>query len=93
MAGPFAKSLYATTNDYSAVQSMVAVTPADGADLAGGVTRGVWVNGSGNISLDTAYGETVLLTIPATATGQVIPLAVKRIRSTSTTATGIFACY
>ena len=93
MAGPFPKSLYATTNDYSAIQSMVAVTPADGTDLSGGVTRAVWINGAGNLQCDTANGETVVLTIPATSTGQVLDLAVKRIRATSTTATGIFACY
>lgn len=93
MAGPFAKSLYSTTNDYSAIQSMVAVTPSDSTDLAAGVTRGIFINGAGNLSAITANGETVALVFPATSTGQLIPLALTRIRATGTTATGIFACY
>lgn len=68
------------------------VTPADGADLVGNsCTRGVWVGGAGNLNVDMANGSTVLFSgIPA---GTFIPIQVKRIRSTSTTATLIVALF
>jgi len=62
----------------------VVLTPSDSADLAN-VAAALWVGGAGNISLDTPDGTTVLISgIPA---GTVLPVRVRRVRSTSTTAT------
>lgn len=66
------------------------VTPNDSADLTY-ETRALWVGGAGNINLDTADGQTVVFAgIPA---GTILPVRVKRIRATSTTATNIVAMY
>lgn len=63
-----------------------AITPSDSTDLAV-YANALWVGGTGNISLITLDGTTVLISgIPA---GTVLPLQVKRVRSTSTTATAI----
>lgn len=64
------------------------VTPADGTDLKF-VTRAIWIGGAGNLNVDMVNGDTVLFSgIPA---GTFLPIQVKRIRSTSTTATLIVA--
>jgi hypothetical protein len=62
----------------------VVITPNDGADIAN-VTLAVWVGGAGNLNVDLADGGTVLISgIPA---GTLLPVRVKRVRATSTTAT------
>jgi hypothetical protein len=64
------------------------VTPSDSTDLTD-LALALWVGGAGNISLDTPDGSTVTISgIPA---GTILPLRVKRVRATSTTATLIVA--
>jgi hypothetical protein len=64
------------------------ITPAD-AVLAQGPTRAVWADVAGNIALVFEGDDTaVVLTIAART---LYKFRVKRINSTSTTATGIFA--
>lgn len=65
-----------------------AVTPNDSADLST-YARQLWIGGAGNVNVDTLDGTTVL--ISGVAAGTVLPLSVKRVRSTSTTATLIVA--
>lgn len=66
----------------------VAVTPSDVADLAT-YARQLWIGGSGNVNVDTLDGTTVVFTgVPA---GVVLPIAVKKVHATSTTATNIVA--
>lgn len=79
----------------SAVTSLVdparqafVVTPDNATDLKN-TTRGVWVGGAGNLNVDMANGDTVLFS--GIAAGTFLPIQVKRIRSTSTTATLIVA--
>lgn len=74
----------------SPVSRAAAVTPSDSEDLATS-TRGIWVGGAGNISLDTVGGDTV--TITGIAAGTLLPIRAARIRSTSTTATAIVALW
>lgn len=99
MAGPFAKNLYSTSNDFSPMLDAIAVTPNDGADIvptAGGATnptRGLLVGATGTLSVVMASGNTVSITIPATACGVILYIAVTRVRATGTTATGIVAFY
>lgn len=72
-------------------RAIVSVTPADATDLPKGTCRGFHVNVAGNVSIDDCFGNSaVVLTVAA---GVPIPYAAKRIRSTGTTATGIFALY
>lgn len=69
----------------------VAVTPSDAADLTVVPTRSLWVGGAGNVNVDMADGTTVLFS--GVTAGTILPLQVKRVRSTSTTATLIVALY
>lgn len=82
----------AITNQTSVpAENAFVVTPNDSVDLAH-VTRGLWVGGAGNISVDLNGGQTAVLFsgVPA---GTLLPLAVIRVRSTNTTATLIVAVY
>lgn len=65
----------------------VVVTPSDSVDLDRDST--LYIGGTGNISVITAGGDTVLFSaIPA---GTFLPVLVSRVRSTTTTATLIVA--
>lgn len=68
-----------------------AVTPSDSADLTH-ATRGLWVGGAGDISVDTVGGETAVVFVGVLA-GTLLPIAVTRVRSTSTTASSIIGVY
>lgn len=89
---------YTTTNDASPMQSGLAVTPNDGADLVptngpARPTRGILVGSAGTVKVDMADGTTVTITVPATGCGFIIAVAVKRIYATGTTAGSIVAFY
>ena len=66
-----------------------AVTPNDSTDLA---NQGcIYVGGTGDVSVITAGGQTVTFSgVPA---GSFLPMQVKRVRSTGTTATLILVLY
>ena len=67
-----------------------AVTPNDSADLAA-TSRALYVGGAGNVRVTTAGGDTVTFTgVPA---GAILPVRVRRVFSTSTTATTILALW
>lgn len=78
-----------------------AVTPADGSDLPSGQIGGsgtatrpttyISVTGAGNVNVQLFGGGTAVLT--GLSAGQRLQIAVTRILSTSTTATGIYAEY
>ena len=72
----------------------VVVTPSDSADLLF-VTRGLFVGGAGNISVimgDQAVDATTV-TFTGVLAGTILPIAVRRVRSTNTTATNIVALW
>lgn len=82
----------AITNQTSVpAEHAFAVTPNDSTDLAH-VTRGLWIGGAGNISVDLNGGETAVL-FSGVSAGTMLPLAVTRVRSTNTTATLIVGVY
>lgn len=66
------------------------VTASDSTDLPDGPCRGFHVNVAGDVCFIDLSGNTVTLTVTA---GAPLPYAVSRIKSTGTTATGIFALY
>lgn len=68
-----------------------AVTPADGTDLPNGPSDALYVTGAGNVNVQLQGGGTAVLT--GMAAGQILRIAVTRVLSTSTTATGVFALY
>lgn len=76
---------YATSLESPALTGFAA-TPSDGADLAD-VTRAVYVGGSGNISVVFQSGAEV--TLVGVVGGTILPLRVRRIKATGTTATGL----
>ena len=78
------------TDLHSAVGA-AAVTPADDADLTNGECRALYVGTGGNLSLDVG-NSTAVVFVGVTA-GTVLPIRVKRVRSTSTTASNIVALY
>ena len=88
---PLLGDAYAKETPESPAKDARAVTPADGSDLPDGICKSLYVGGTGAIALDTALGNTVTFSgIPA---GTILPVQVKRVRSTGTTATSIVALY
>lgn len=72
-------------------QNAFEVTPADSDFAAGLQVRGFYVGVTGNVSVVTVRGNTVtFMGVPA---GQVMPVSVKQIRATGTTASFIVALY
>lgn len=63
-----------------------AITPSDGADLPD-VTRALYVGGPGHVALMLQAGTT--LTLSNVPSGSLLPLRVRRLLATGTTATAI----
>jgi hypothetical protein len=81
-------------NDFTPLNDVVSVTPADGADLTKGTCRAMIFTAAGNITFVTAAGSTVTLAISAAWFG-VQYIRASRILATGTTiaAGNVFACY
>jgi hypothetical protein len=67
-----------------------AITPNDSTDLTA-ETRGLYVGTSGDLSLVLASGDAVLLA--GAIGGVVLPLRVRRVKATGTTATQLVGLY
>lgn len=67
----------------------VAVTPHDTNDLTN-ISRALWVGAAGNVSVILAEDSTAV-TLVGVPAGTLLPLRVKRVRATNTTATSIVA--
>jgi hypothetical protein len=78
------------TVDLSVSWDYSAVTPSDSVDLDV-ICRAIYVGGAGNVVAVRHDGTTVTFT--GVQAGTVLPIAVRRINSTSTTATGIVALH
>ena len=50
-------------NDFTPINDMVVVVPADATDLPGGTTRALILTGAGTITVVTAGGTTITLTV------------------------------
>jgi len=66
------------------------VTPSDATNLPV-VAQSLYVGGAGSISVVTAGGDQV--TFASVPAGTVLPVAVRRVRQTGTTATNILALH
>jgi hypothetical protein len=86
--------MYVTSNDFSPVVSIKAVTPNDSADLPDGPCRAMLLTGSGNLKITTAAGDVVTLPISTNWFG-VTYIRAARVWATGTTvsSSNIFACY
>ncbi len=87
MADPFASHADSLGGP---ARNAVAVTPADGADLAT-VARGLYIGVAGDVKVDMAGSGTV--TFVAVPAGSVLPFCVKRVYSTGTSATNLVALW
>lgn len=87
MAIPTTLSLATTPNSF---EYAAAITPSDTVSLTG-VTRAVYVGGTGNITAVMSNGDVVLFT--AVPVGTVLPIRCTRINTTATTATALVAMY
>lgn len=67
-----------------------AITPSDGSDLSF-VTRAIYVGVSGNISVTMANGDNVVFS--NLLGGLLYPLQIRRVKSSSTTASGLVGLY
>lgn len=67
-----------------------AVSPNDSTDLTN-YTRALYIGGAGAVKVDTTGGDTV--TFSAVPVGTVLPICVKRVYNTGTTATLIIGLY
>lgn len=74
-------------SDTRASISAFAITPNDGADLATN-TRGIYVGGTGNLAV-ILEDDTSVVTFMAVPVGSLLPIRVKRVNSTGTTATNL----
>ena len=85
---------YTTSNDFSPIVSIKAVTLSDSVDLPDGPCRAMIFTAAGTVSFITGNNETVTLTISANWFG-VTYIRARRILATGTTiaASSIFACY
>lgn len=68
-----------------------AITPSDADDLAMN-TRAIYVGGAGNLRVILA-GDTTAVTFTAVPVGTVLNIRVKKVMSTSTTATALVGLY
>ena len=67
------------------------VTPSDTTDLPDGLTNALWIGSGGDVAAVMQNGQVqVFAAVPA---GAWMPLTVKRINASGTTATGIIALY
>lgn len=74
--------------------STVAVTPSNSADIAqlnNEYPRALWVGGAGDVAVVTPDG--VASTIVGVTAGTLLPIQVRRVNSTNTTATSMVAIY
>lgn len=68
-----------------------AVTPSDSADLPN-TARALFIGGAGNVSVDTVGGQESVV-FEGLAAGTILPVRVKRVNTTGTTATAIRALW
>ena len=83
---------FSSSGNMNPAANAEAITPAD-SDLTE-FTRSVYVGGVGNLSVQMAdtKGDSIV-TFIAVPAGSILPIRVKQIRSTSTTATNIVALF
>jgi hypothetical protein len=67
----------------------LAITPSDTDDLPAGRTAAIFVGTAGTVAVQDQAGNTVSFTAPV----GVLPIAVKRVLATGTTATNLVALY
>lgn len=75
-----------TTGQDAPAANAVEITPSDTAVL-NPVVRALWIGGAGNVRVVTVSGQTV--TFAGAQAGSIIPVRVRQVLATGTTATSI----
>lgn len=96
----FDARFYTLDNQQRSELQGVAVTPSDSVDLPNGTSVALFVTGTGNINVDiestsltTGATTNITVLISGVPANSRLHIRASRVRSTSTTATGIFALY
>jgi hypothetical protein len=79
------------SNETGPIEDVKDVTPSDSTDLPYGTARGFLFQAAGTLRVTTAKGTTQ--NFSGLSANTLYPIAVKRVHSTGTTATGIKALY
>lgn len=79
-----------TTTPIGSSPSFESVTPSDTDNLTR-LTRALYIGTAGNVAVESEEGDSV--TFSAVLGGSILPIRVRRVNSTSTTATNIIALY
>ena len=87
---PFDTSTSNVPSGIEPARQFVAITPSNTTDLDG-LTKAVYVGGAGNLVAVDWTGATCTFT--GVLAGTVLPIRVRRINSTSTTATNLVALF
>lgn len=87
---PAADKGYAPSFAYDPATRAAVVTPSDAAELSDVTTR-IFVGGAGNLRVQMMSGD--IVTFTGVTAGSVLPLRVRQVFSTSTTATNIVAMW
>lgn len=84
------KPVTASFDDTAPASGFAAITPHDSTDLTY-VTRAVYVGGAGNLVAVDEQNNPVTFT--GVTAGSILPIRVRRVNSTSTTATSLVALW
>lgn len=68
-----------------------AVSPTPDVDVIPTYSRALWVGGAGNVSVVTSVGETAIFV--GVQAGTLLPIRIKRVNSSGTTASSLLALY
>lgn len=78
------------TTPISPARSAITVTPSDGSDLPH-ISRALYIGQGGDVTVEMADGD--ITTFEGVPGGTILPLRIKQVRSTATTATGIISLW
>lgn len=81
-------STYSYQNEFSAVRAFD-ITPSDATEITT-LHKGLWVGGSGDVRVQMWEGGSIV-TLAGAVAGSLIPIRVKKVYATGTTATNIVA--
>jgi hypothetical protein len=90
-----AQGHYRTADATVAAYKAVAVTPTDTATTTIEITRGLYVGGSGDVTVVMAEAATptTTVTFSGVTAGTILPIQILRVAATGTTATLMLAMY
>lgn len=83
---------FSASGQQAPAANATAITPADSNLASDFFTRSIYVGGAGNLTVMMA-GDDSIVTFSNIGAGTILPLRVKQIRSTATTATLIIALF